>query len=239
MRGVFETNFRSAHEPERAELLAKVVSLDERLIDGDEMDDFLRERDERLQLELDTSWANYFIMDRLAVLFPNAKFIQLVRDCYTWVESLINHLVTRAVPPDVQGFMDWWFEPTKYPHQKEDRTLREAGMYSLECYLTRWTNQVEGPSRVIPPDRLLVIRTHEIPESLGAMALFLGVPPDQLDKSKTHSNRGKTERPLLTLVDRGYLEDTVGRVCRETMSRYFPEVKGVKDAFTLVGKSVR
>ena len=84
LAGVFETNFRSAHEPERAELLAKVVSLDERLIDGDEMDDFLRERDERLQLELDTSWANYFIMDRLAVLFPNAKFIQLVRDCYTW-----------------------------------------------------------------------------------------------------------------------------------------------------------
>ena len=231
--GLLKTNFRSAHEPERAEILAKVVSLDNRLIPVAELDDFLLDRDARLNLEFDSSWANYFIMDRLVALFPEAKFVQLVRDCYTWVESVVNHLLTRTIPPDVQEFMDWWFEPAKFTYKKEDRTLEGLGLYSLECYLTRWRNQVEGPSRVIPQARLLTIPTFQIPGSMEQLARFLGVRPDQLDPTESHLNKGARKRPLVTLVDRAFIDDTVASVCEAPMARYFPEVNGVQDAIGL------
>ena len=52
-----------------------------------------------------------------------------------------------------------------------------------------------------------------------------------------HRNKGTRERPVLTLVDRAYLEDTVARICEKPMRRYFPEVKGLEDALALRGIS--
>ena len=227
---MLETNFRSAHEPERAELLYRVVSFDEQKIRRDELDDYLRERGKGLELDFDSSWANYFVMDRLVVLFPDTKFIQLVRDCFSWVESITNHLISRTIPRDVEDFMEWWFQPGKYRYTKEDRTLEQLGLYPLESYLTRWKRHAEGPARSVPGDRLLLVRTHEIPESLGRIARFLGVPPELVDAAKSHRNRGAREKPLFELIDKGYLEDTVARVCRGPMELYFPDVKGVDDA---------
>ena len=61
----------------------------------DEFVDYICHRDERLGLEFDSSWVNYFIIGHLVYAFPDAKFILLVRDCYTWVESIVNHMLTR------------------------------------------------------------------------------------------------------------------------------------------------
>lgn len=226
---MLETEFRAAHEPERAELLDAVVAFDAGRIGPDELDRYLRARDGSLGLEFDSSWANYFVMERLATLFPDAKFIQLIRDCYTWIESVINHLITRTIPPDVQDFLDWWFEPSKYPYRGSDRGLEEIGMYSLDCFVTRWSIHAECPSQVIPPDRLMTIRTSEIRTSAQRLADFLGISVDLVDRTQSHRNKGETVRPLLGLVDKAYLDDTVARICQDSMNRYFPELRNSGD----------
>ena len=156
-------------------------------------------------------------------------FIQLIRDCYTWLESIINHLLARTIPEDVQSFLDWWFEPSKYPYNESDRCLREVGVYSLECFVARWSIHAEGPARAIPPDRLITIRTPEIRSSAQCLANFLDVSVDLIDTAKSHRNIGEKARPLLSLVDRDYLDDTVTRICQDSMNRYFPEIQGVSD----------
>ena len=230
LAGMFETCFRSAHEPEREELLDSIVALDAGRLSMSEFDDYLCERSNRLQLELDSSWANYFIVDRLVVLFPESMFIQLVRDCYTWVESVINHLITRTIPADVQDFMDWWFEPSKFPYFKEDQSLEQIGIYSLECLVTRWRIHADSPSKLIPPGRLTVIRTHELGSSAPKLARFLNTDAGLIDDERSHRNVGSRTRPLLSLVDRAYLEDTVERVCGDIMNQYFPEIRSVDDS---------
>lgn len=227
---MLETEFRTAHEPERAELLDAILALDSGRIDSAELDRYLRQRDGRLGLDFDSSWANQFVMERLATLFPDAKFIQLIRDCYTWVESVINHLITRTIPADVQSFLDWWFEPSKYPHQRSDRGLKEIGVYSLDCFVTRWSIHAEGPPQVIPPDRLMTIRTSEIRTSAQRLADFLGISVDLIDRTQSHRNKGETVRPLLGLVDKAYLDDTVARICWDSMNRYFPKIRRADDA---------
>ena len=229
LAGMLETDFRVAHEPDRPELLDAVVAFDKGSLTTGKLDRYLLERDRRLQLELDSSWANYFVMDRLAALFPEARFIQLIRDCYTWLESIINHLIVRTIPEDVQSFLDWWFEPSQYPHGKFDRRLQEAGVYSLECFVTRWSVHAVGPARAIPPDRLITIRTPEIRSSAQCLANFLDVSVDLIDTAKSHRNIGEKVRPLLSLVDRDYLDYTVTLICQDSMNRYFPEIHGVSD----------
>ena len=226
---MLETEFRAAHEPDRPELLDAVVAFDEGHLTAREFDGYLLERDTRLQLEFDSSWANYFIMDRLSTLFPEARFIQLIRDCYTWLESIINHLIVRTIPEDVQSILDWWFEPSKYPYTESDHGLQEAGVYSLDCFVTRWSIHAEGPAKAIPPDRLITIRTPEIRSSARRLADFLNVSIDQIDTTKSHRNVGEKVRPLLSLVEKDYLDDTVARICKDSMNKYFPEIQGVSD----------
>ena len=47
----------------------------------------------------------------------------LVRDPYTWLQSIIGHLSSREIPPDVRSFLNWWFKPERHPHPRHDRAL--------------------------------------------------------------------------------------------------------------------
>ena len=157
----------------------------------------------------------------------------MVRDCYSWVESIVNHMLTREIPADVREFMDWWFEPQKYPHKDEEQSLDENGLFSLDCYLNCWKGHVYKATELIPPPRLLVIRTHEITRKLDDIAQFLHVPRQRLDGANSHLNRGTRAKQLPALVDKTFLEDAVTRVCGNMMGQYFPEVRSIDQAYGL------
>lgn len=65
-------SYRAAYEPERAETLKMILRQSEGEIDTDSFDDYLRQRDRRLNLEYNIVWANQFIIDRLLTVFPLA-----------------------------------------------------------------------------------------------------------------------------------------------------------------------
>ena len=106
----------AAHEPERKELLEMILRESRHDVTPPDFRAFLLRRDARLDLEYDISWANQFVVGHLLTVFPAAKFIVLIRDCGSWLESLVGHLVSRDVPPDVLAFLGWWFRPERYPH---------------------------------------------------------------------------------------------------------------------------
>jgi hypothetical protein len=180
MYGLFQANFRSAHEPERSELLKKILLETNGSISHDEFVEYICDRDKRLWLEFDSSWVNYFI-------------------------------------------------------KKEEQSLKEIGLFSLECYLNCWRSHVIKSSQIIPPERLLIIRTHEIQNSLDNVAQFLHVPYELLDDAKCHLNKGTMEKRIVSLVDKAFLEDTVAHVCNDMMHRYFPGIKSIDEAYSLYG----
>lgn len=227
--GACRTHLRAAHEPERAEVLSVVLQQAADSISADKIADWLRERDARLQLDVDISWCNFFLLDQLITTFPAAKFIVLVRDCYTWVESVIGHMLIREIPPDARTFMEFWFRTNEHPHVHGERRLQGAGLFSLSAYLTAWNDHITKCASVIPADRMLIIRTHELTASLPAIEKFLEVPPGKLDAMQCNLNPGAWGGRIGDYLPVDLVETEVDRICRHTMNRYFPEIRGLDD----------
>lgn len=237
VHGVCQTSFRSAHEPEISELLKRILLAANGPTGRDGLLSYIGDRDTRLGLDCDSSWANHFLMSDLAKAFPDAQFILLIRDCYTWVESLINHMLTVEIPANVRAFAEWWFQPQKHPYGRGERLLEERGLFSIGCYLTCWRTHVTRSCASVPSHRMLIIRTHEMRQSLDDLARFLHIPREQLDDTNCHLNRGTREARITSLIDHTFLEEAVDSICGDMMRRHFPEIRCIDDAYALRGRS--
>jgi hypothetical protein len=228
--GVLNQNFRAAHEPERSALFKQVLRRSRGEISDCELIGWLRERQWRLGLDIDIAWGNFFLLDQLLAAFPDAKFIVLVRDCYTWLDSIVGHMLTRDIPPDVRSFMEFWFAATRHLHGAAEQRLRDAGLFSLAAYLKVWREHVETCVGGIPPEQRLLVRTHELSASWDKIALFLGVDDTLLDPDFGHINRSTWSDHVSSLVDTEATESEVSSVCGDAMRRFFPEVHRLGDA---------
>lgn len=206
--GLLSAHYRAAHEPEREEMLAMVLRESQHDISTNTFREYLLERDARLGLEYDIAWANQFIIGHLLVVFSTAKFIILIRDCYTWLQSIIGHLISRDVPSDVLAFLRWWFKPERYPYSRHDRSLEEQGLFSIAAYLHAWNQHINICSQSIPADRRLVLRTHELALSHQPLADFLRIPVDSIDVDNGHLNRSTWSDRMESLIDPTYLYDS-------------------------------
>ena len=227
--GLLSGNYRVAHEPERAATLDLILRHARGELSDTAVREGLRERDARLDLEYDVAWANQFLIRHLLPVFPAARFIVLIRDCYTWLKSITDHLTLRDVPSDVSEFMRWWFKPDRYPHGAADRVLEERGLFSVSAYLHAWNRHVDSCLKSIPAERRLVLRTHELGASHRRLAGFLGIPVTSLDVAHGHRNRGAPMERLASLVAPGYIDEMVQSICGTNMTRHFPEVGSSSD----------
>lgn len=236
--GLLATHYRAAHEPERENMLELILRGSRGEIEDNALRDYLVERDRRLHLDYDIAWANQFIIRHLLPTFPEAKFIVLIRDVYTWLQSIVGHLISREIPPDVRAFLDWWFKPHRYPHTRHDGGLKELGTYPVAAFLSAWNEHINVCTHLIPPDRRLVLRTHELNRSHQRLAEFLQIPVDCLAVYDGYRNRSTWAGRIESLLDRAYLNEMVDSICGENMSRHFPEVANIEDAYGLWESSV-
>jgi len=229
--GWLAKNYRAAHEPERQQLLEMIVQEAHGGVTADDMRAFLLERQHRLDLDYDIAWANQFIIEHLVEAFPQAGFIVLIRDCYTWLRSVLGHLIGREIPREVRNFLPWWFEPERYPHAPHERRLQELGLYSVAAYLNAWNLHIDRCMELIPEDRRLVLKTYELDRSHERLAEFLHIPLESLDVGSGYRNRSTTLLRLDFLVSPTYLDEMVGLMCKQNMARYFPEISSFVDAY--------
>ena len=230
LAGLLSANHRVAHEPERAETLDLILHEARGELPTSAVRAYLRERDARLDLEYDISWANQFIIDHLVTVFPAAQFIVLIRDCYSWLQSIAGHLIGRGVPDDTVEFLRWWFRPDRYPHGFHDRALADLGVFSVEAYLHAWNRHVDATITPIPAVRRVVLRTHELSSAHQRLAEFLRIPVSSLNGACGILNRGTWTERIDSLVDPAYLEDMIHSICGSNMERYFPGVRTACDA---------
>jgi hypothetical protein len=235
LAALLAANHRAAHEPEREQILEMILRESRGDVAEDAFRTYLLARDERLNLEYDIAWANQFIIGHLLAVFPDARFVILVRDPYTWLQSICGHLASRDIPPDVRTFLNWWFRPDLYPHTRHDRALQGLGTFSIAAYLNAWKRHVTVCTQSIPLNRRLILRTHELDRSHQQLADFLQIAAGSLDIRNGHVNRGTWSDRIDALVDRSYLVETVNSIAGDAMARHFPEVASVDDARDLWG----
>lgn len=231
--GLLSANYRAAHEPEREEILSMILRESRGELSTAAFQEYLLQRDARLNLEYDVAWANQFIIDHLLHLFPASKFIILIRDSYTWLQSVTGHLISRDVPSDVLAFLKWWFKPERYPHSRYDRGLAEQGLFSIAAYLQAWNQHIDECTQSIPAYRRLVLRTHELARTHRRLADFLRIPGDSLDVDRGYQNRSTWSDRIESFVDPAYIDDMIQSICADNMALHFPELTSAQDVSKL------
>src|SRR5262245_1998795 len=87
---MFSKNVRAGHEPEAVPLMEKFIAWKGARLDEAQFTQWLRARDRRLALEVDSSTLNRDIAGILVREFPGARFVLTIRDCYSWCNSHMN-----------------------------------------------------------------------------------------------------------------------------------------------------
>jgi len=229
---MFTGNVRAAHERGVLPLIDKFFDWRSGRTSEQEMGEWIRARDRAMALEVDSSWLNILILGFLRREFPEARYVLTIRDCYSWLNSTLNHSVRfRKVSP-VQRIKarDLVFNRNGFAHAPEERFLQKGGFYTLDGYFSGWAAHNEQVLARVPPDRLLVVRTDQLRQRACEIADFAGVPRWTICLHRTHEFQNPQKRPLLREMDRDFLERKVEQHCRPLMTRFFPEIKSFADA---------
>jgi len=209
--GVFAGNYRAQHEPESARLLPLLTPLVSNAAPGPRLRLYLRSKDRRLGLEMESSHPLGLVAPLLASMYPDAKFVLTMRHPLGWVDSQINHELARAVTDVWRDWRRARFGTTEY--LPEDEPLRERGLFPLAGYLRFWELHNRRVIEGVPPERLLLIPTEQIGEHSEALAAFVGVSPDSLDTTRSTTFPAAARFGIVASLDPAYVEDTLHRCC--------------------------
>lgn len=228
--GMLEGAYRTAHEPETDPLIDVILAEREGRMSPAEIAGWLRQRDRRLWLEMDSSGLNGAVVGHLAALHPEARFVLTIRDCYSWLDSLLNHHATRPTTDSWRRLRDARFPPEERIYEPGEEVLRRHGLFPVGAYLKHWAAHNQAVLKAVPAERLLVIRTDRIADCAPRLAAFLGVPLDTLDVDRAHMFRRKANAGLISRVDPALIERRAAEHCGEIMASQFPDIPDMASA---------
>jgi hypothetical protein len=220
----------AAHEPETEPLIRTVLDHASGRCGWQAIDALVRERDDRLGLVVDVSNVNIFLVDSLVRLAPDARFVLTIRDCYSWLDSILNHYLGAAPTAAWQAFAAHRFGRGGQPHPPAERVLEECGLFTLAGYFAYWTAHLSKAVATVPADRLLVVRTDDIARRGPEIAAFAGLDAAAVDLRGIEEFRNPHKRRVLQEIPASHLRNQVARHCGPLMERFFPEINSPADA---------
>jgi len=224
LAAIFARSYLAEHEARHRPMIQAVLDRMSGAMSDSQAETFIRQRDADVVLEMDSSQLNGPFVDVIARLFPEAKFILSMRDCYSFLDSITDHSLAREVSNRWIEFREHRFGGLN--HEPQERVLAEQGLFPLEGYLRYWTQHNEFILQHVPAERLLVVRTREIRQSIPKIAEFLGIPGDSLDAGQSHSYPAANRFKIISQVDRAFVEHKVQQHCGDLMRRFYPEMMG-------------
>ncbi len=214
--GILASCYRTEHEPDGVGLHKMITAKQRGHINQEVLKRYVLKLDNKLQLELNSSYLNNRLLDIFVPEFPNAKFILTMRDCYSWLNSVINDsfLQYPKFPIEKERFREM-VEKSHYPYLS-------GGTSKIDSILAYWAKINTQILRMIPKTRLLVVRTHEIENRSSDIAKFLDIPLETLDITKAHMGKSREYPNILSRIDRDYLFSKVELRCKPLMDQFFP-----------------
>ena len=177
-------------------------------------------------LELDSAHFNRHYMEILAGAYPDAKFIFLIRDCFSWLESFINYF-TEPDKEATQASPEWNglpFDLGKGDLEAKRKLIENFDRY-IDVPLSFWAKEnieMLKKCRCLPADRVLIVRTDEINDKMDEMAEFVGVDPETLKRGRSHLNKASYHVNILKRLDPRFLEEKFDAHCSIVMKEIFP-----------------
>ena len=119
------SNYNSQHEPAREEYMNLALLFNRSKINLHYLAKFIRDIDNNLCLEMNSSNLNELFIDQLVSEFPKAKFILTIRDCYSWIDSYINNQLYWKVSSCWMQIRNLRFKPELFSHSIHERILEQ------------------------------------------------------------------------------------------------------------------
>ena len=213
---IFSLNFRSGHEPMYIEFTDVLERRRYGEISDYQLAHWFRKRDWMLWLECESSHPLAWFCDILNKTFTKAKFILTVRDCYSWLDSIINQHLNYVWEEKSIKLRNILFDNDS---EHETSTLKTFGLYTLNGYLSYWADLNNLVLKSIPAEKLLVVPTHNIINNIESFANFAGVTVNCLDKERYHSHKVIKKHNLLDNIDRSLIADKIKTICKPVIER--------------------
>lgn len=228
LASLFSKNYRSYHEPGVGH--GDIVTMLEKKIQNNlsksEIKKWIRRRDWKYWLDCESSHIIAWFVDAVAENFPDAIFILTVRDCYSWLDSVINQHMNRKPGENYTKLRELYHGGD---YEYEVSILKEKGLYTLDGYLSYWAKHNTFVLNSIPVERLLVIPTKNISENISSIAEFVGVPEYKLNIEGKHSYPAKFKNNILDKIDHQIIKRKIEQNCSNVIDRInnFHSLKGI------------
>jgi hypothetical protein len=219
-----------AHEPEAEPLIRTILDHVSGHCGWEALDALVRDRDARLNLVVDVSNVNIFIVDLLMRIDPDARFVLTIRDCYSWLNSFLNHYLRVNPTATWRAFAEYRFRKDDAAYPPAEHILEKNGLYQLEGYLGYWHAHLSKAIEAVPPSRLFVVRVNEIGVRASEIAAFAGFDVGTVDPSRINEFRNPKKCRIIEEIPRAHLLEQVDRHCRSLMQQFFPEIRTPMDA---------
>jgi hypothetical protein len=218
-------HYRSAHEFMFEQTARTLVGHARGEIAHDDLRAFIRQRDERGLLEMDAATFSFSYADILVQEFPAALFLLTIRDCYSWLDSLLN--MTLLLGPRMPAWMVAYGQHVNrfrfVPAMAQSRATFIQHLPELvEASVRYWARANRHLLEVLPPERTLLLHTTDISTSIDTIAAFIGVPAHTLLPAQSHLFRAAKKLGLLHEIDYEFLRKQCERHCGALMGEFFP-----------------
>jgi hypothetical protein len=208
--------FRAGHEFMMRESCTSLVAWLKGSISSTELRRFLRHRATVGLLEVDSATFHWAYATELVREFPDAKYIVTYRHWYSWLDSVLDMLMTSS-----RELPDWFYDygrlVTGVPLSRSDFSSRrravDAVQANLEQLLEHWNYVNRRLLQSLPSDRRLLLNTCSIGDRIPEIARLAGVEPHRMRSASAHSNRTTVRHRLLTQVNQASLRDQGRRRC--------------------------
>ena len=207
---MFADHYRAAHEPNVADLTKTVEKVILGGLRPPEIKDWLYNRDKQLNLEVEASHPLGYLAPWLPEVFPEAKFVITIRDPLPWLKSRLNFHYYKT--PEVwQRYRDFIWGRHHVGYQPEEAVLKEFGLYSLDAYLTQYSEQYQLLFAHLPEGRTLMLRTERLSDSIGTLAEFLEIDPKTIQPK--HENIVAVDSNVIDLLPADFVKSRVKETC--------------------------
>ncbi|WP_120634231.1 sulfotransferase [Ruegeria sp. EL01] len=190
-------------------------------IPGSDLATFLARRDRESALEMDAASFLHLAAPELVTQCPDAGFVLPIRPPAEWFESYLKMLLRwhdgfqakGRTPPDwmkaygqlLFGHFDWAEIAT------ED--ARERFMPKVaERFLGHWADATSRTLEVLPPQRRLVLHTHDLGRRRGDLAQLAGITEEHIT-TESHANISPPGPDILQGISRSELAQMAQEIC--------------------------
>lgn len=215
---IFKKNYRSKHEPRYDQFAELTNKRWNHNFIKENLHNYFRRRDRELWLECESSHPIAWFSDILQEELPDSKFILTVRDCCSWLNSILNQHSKFTPNPQSEAYkLRQLFFSDESKHEFPE--LREASLFTIDGYLTYWSDHNDFVLNSVPKERLLVLPTQKISHNMDLVADFVNIEASSLDIKKSHSHQRKNSNDLINEVDPAILRNKINENCLSTIKK--------------------